>query len=58
MRRSRNEVARWRMMRQNQRRRHRWLERQSRGYRHIMQVRRLLDNQHRRALLFTVSCEW
>ncbi|WP_157785864.1 YciY family protein, partial [Yersinia pestis] len=30
MRRSRNEVGRWRMLRQNQRRKTRWLEGQSR----------------------------
>jgi hypothetical protein len=46
------------MLRQSQRRRHRWLERQSSSNRHIIRVRRRLDDQHRRALLFAVSCEW
>lgn len=35
MKRSPNEVSRWRMQRQVQRRRRRWLEAQSRSYRHI-----------------------
>ena len=56
MRRSRNEVGRWRML-QSQRRRHRWLERQSCSNRHIIRAAPL-DDQHRRALLFAVSCEW
>ncbi|WP_157792077.1 YciY family protein, partial [Yersinia pestis] len=55
MRRSRNEVGRWRMLRQNQRRKTRWLEGQSRRYRHIYCVRQLHEHQHRRALLFTVA---
>ncbi|MFZ1874483.1 YciY family protein [Serratia sp. D1N4] len=58
MKRSRNEVGRWRMLRLRQRRRHHWLERQSCSNRHIIRVRRRLDDQHRRALLFVVAYEW
>ncbi|WP_072010845.1 MULTISPECIES: YciY family protein [unclassified Serratia (in: enterobacteria)] len=58
MRRSRNEVGRWRMLRLRQRRRHHWLERQSCNNRHIIRVRSRLDDQHRRALLFVVAYEW
>ncbi|ATA22249.1 chpB toxin of the ChpB-ChpS toxin-antitoxin system [Gibbsiella quercinecans] len=46
------------MLRQQQRRRHRWLERQSCSNRHILRVRHRLDGQHRRSLLFAVACEW
>ncbi len=58
MRHSRNEVGRWRMLRQQQRRRQRWLERPSCSNRHILRVRHRLDGQHRRSLLFAVACEW
>ncbi|AHG18272.1 chpB toxin of the ChpB-ChpS toxin-antitoxin system [Chania multitudinisentens RB-25] len=58
MKRSRNEVGRWRMLRQNLRRRHRWLERQACSNRQIIRVRRRLDDRHRRALLFVVAAEW
>ncbi|MGM3193471.1 YciY family protein [Dickeya dadantii subsp. dieffenbachiae] len=58
MKRSRNEVSRWRMQRQVQRRRSRWLEAQSRGYRHIHHVRYLRQKQQRRALLYAVAYEW
>ncbi|MCB5300772.1 MULTISPECIES: YciY family protein [Yersinia] len=58
MRRSKNEVGRWRMLRQNQRRRSRWLEGQSRRYRHIYSIRQRNEHQHRRSLLFTVAYEW
>lgn len=58
MRRSKNEVGRWRMLRQNQRRKNRWLEGQSRRYRHIYCVRQLHEHQHRRSLLFIVAYEW
>ncbi|PVZ84416.1 chpB toxin of the ChpB-ChpS toxin-antitoxin system [Serratia sp. S1B] len=58
MRRSRNEVARWRMLRQSQRRKQRWLERQSCRNRHTIRVCRRLEDQHRRALLFVVAYEW
>lgn len=52
MRRSRNEVARWRMMRQVQRRRARWVEGQSRRYTRIHAVRHQLAQQQRRSILF------
>jgi len=52
MRRSRNEVARWRMMRQLQRRRARWVEGQSRRYGRIHAVRHQLAQQQRRSILF------
>ncbi len=52
MRRSRNEVARWRMMRQVQRRRARWVEGQSRRYGRIHTVRHQLAQQQRRSILF------
>ncbi|MGM3173183.1 YciY family protein [Dickeya lacustris] len=58
MKRSRNEVSRWRMQRQTQRRRARWLEAQSRGYRHIHHARYLHQKQQRRALLYAVAYEW
>lgn len=48
----------WRMLRQNQRRRSRWLEGQSRRYRHIYSIRQRNEHQHRRSLLFTVAYEW
>ncbi|HDL6965906.1 TPA: YciY family protein [Yersinia enterocolitica] len=44
MRRSKNEVGRWRMLRQNERRKNRWLESQSRRYRHIYCVRQLHEH--------------
>ncbi|MBE5254571.1 MAG: YciY family protein [Enterobacterales bacterium endosymbiont of Blomia tropicalis] len=52
MRRSRNEVARWRMLRQVQRRRSRWLEGQSRRYKRIHGIRHQLAQQQRRSILF------
>ncbi|MFD1803419.1 YciY family protein [Mixta tenebrionis] len=52
MRRSKNEVARWRMLRQVQRRRSRWLEGQSRRYRRIHVIRHRLAQQQRRSVLF------
>lgn len=52
MKRSRNEVARWRMLRQAQRKRARWLEGQSRRYRRIHVIRHKLAQQQRRSVLF------
>ncbi|SEA02034.1 hypothetical protein SAMN02982996_00745 [Lonsdalea quercina] len=58
MKRSPNEVSRWRMQRQVQRRRRRWLEAQSRSYRHIHSARYLQQKKQRRALLYAVAYEW
>ncbi|WP_072055912.1 YciY family protein [Tatumella morbirosei] len=55
MRRSRNEVGRWRMARQTNRRKIRWLEAQSRRYTHIRLIRHQLAKQQRRSLLFKLS---
>lgn len=52
MKRSRNEVARWRMLRQAQRKKARWLEGQSRRYRRIHAIRHQLAQQQRRSVLF------
>jgi len=52
MRRSKNEVARWRMLRQVHRRRSRWLEGQSRRYKRIHTIRYQVAQQHRRSILF------
>ena len=52
MRRSRNEVARWRMIRQVQRRRARWLEGQSRRYGRMHAFRHQISQQQRRSILF------
>lgn len=52
MRHSRNEVARWRMMRQSLRRRSRWLEGQSRRNLRIYQMRKLDTSKRHRSLLF------
>jgi len=52
MKRSRNEVARWRMLRQAQRKRARWLEGQSQRYRRIHGIRYQLAQQQRRSVLF------
>lgn len=51
MKRTRNEVGRWRMLRQQQRRRSRWLEAQSRRYRHIYRIRELNHQQLLRRLV-------
>ncbi|HHT9073770.1 YciY family protein [Edwardsiella tarda] len=58
MRHSRNEVGRWRMLRQIHRRRSHWLEGQSRRNRHIYCIRRLHRIQHHRSLLYSVAYEW
>ncbi|HID9529300.1 YciY family protein [Proteus mirabilis] len=55
MRHSRNEVARWRMMRQALRRR--WLEGQSRRNLRIYQMRKLDTSRKHRALLFVQYTE-
>lgn len=52
MRRSKNEVARWRMLRQVHRRHSRWLEGQSRRYKRIHTIRHQVAQQHRRSILF------
>ncbi|MFC3395645.1 YciY family protein [Brenneria rubrifaciens] len=58
MKRSRNEVSRWRMLRQSQRRRIRWLEAQSRTYRHVHYARYLQQKHQRRALLYALTYGW
>ncbi|TKI08146.1 YciY family protein [Martelella alba] len=55
MKRSRNEVSRWRMLRQAQRRRSRWVEAQSRTYRHLTRLRHIQLKQQRRSLLFSMN---
>lgn len=57
MRHSRNEVARWRMMRQALRHRRRWLEGQSRRNLRIYQMRKLDTSRKHRALLFVQYTE-
>ena len=52
MRRSRNEVGRWRMMRQVKRRRTRWLEGQSRRYGRMHAIRHQTEQLQRRSILF------
>ena len=52
MKRSKKEVARWRMLRQAQRKRTRWLEGQSRRYRRIHVIRQQLAQQHRHSIMF------
>jgi len=52
MKRSKNEVARWRMLRQAQRKRARWREWQPRRYRRIHAFRHQLAQQQRRSVLF------
>lgn len=52
MKRSRNEVGRWRMVRQTSRRKVRWLEAQSRRNMRIHAIRKCLTNRQRNALLF------
>ncbi|WP_323836619.1 YciY family protein [Photorhabdus africana] len=58
MKRSRNEVGRWRMLRQNLNRRRRWLEGQSRRNLRIYSLRKLGGYKQRRALLFVQHGEW
>jgi len=54
MRRSRTEVGRWRMQRQQQRRRSRWLESQSRRNLRIYAIRKHGINHQRNSLLFAI----
>lgn len=54
MRRSRTEVGRWRMQRQKQRRRARWLESQSRRNMRIYAIRKYYINHQRNSLLFAI----
>ncbi|CAG9417145.1 TPA: YciY family protein [Providencia alcalifaciens] len=53
MRRSRQEVGRWRMLRQVVRRRRRWLERHSRRNMKIYAIRKMDIYRRRHSLLFT-----
>lgn len=55
MKKSRNEVARWRMARQKNRRKVRWLEGQSRRYSRILLIRHRLAQKQRGSLLFKLS---
>lgn len=55
MKRSRTEVGRWRMLRQVQRRRARWLENHSRRSMQIHSIRKCQINRRRNALLFALS---
>ncbi len=52
MRRSRNEVSRWRMQRQSVRRRRRWLENHSRRNLRIFSIRKIDTYTRRQSLLF------
>ncbi|MBL7637252.1 MULTISPECIES: YciY family protein [Atlantibacter] len=54
MRRSRTEVGRWRMLRQTQRRKSRWLEAQSRRNMRIHAIRKCVVNRQRGTLLFAI----
>ncbi|KAA1193555.1 MULTISPECIES: YciY family protein [Photorhabdus] len=58
MRHSRNEVGRWRMLRQSSHRRRRWLVGQSRRNLRIYSLRKLNGYKQRRALLFVQYGEW
>lgn len=54
MRRSRTEVGRWRMLRQVQRRKARWLEAQSRRNMRIHAIGKCLVNRQRLSLMFSI----
>ncbi len=54
MKHSRTEVGRWRMLRQAQRRKSRWLEAQSRRNMRIHAIRKCIVNRQRNALLFAI----
>ncbi|MBB1201153.1 YciY family protein [Enterobacteriaceae bacterium 89] len=54
MKRSRNEVGRWRMVRQASRRKARWLEAQSRRNMRIHSIRKCLVSRQRNSLLFAI----
>ncbi|WP_154675895.1 YciY family protein [Entomohabitans teleogrylli] len=55
MRHSRTEVGRWRMLRQVQRRKARWLEAQSRRNMRIHAIRKCLVSRQRHLLLFATQ---
>ncbi|MBD2815558.1 YciY family protein [Xenorhabdus sp. Flor] len=57
MKKSRNEVGRWRLFRQNIRRRRRWLEGQSRRNSRIYTLRKMDNYKHRRSILFIQNAE-
>ncbi|MCC8366080.1 MULTISPECIES: YciY family protein [Xenorhabdus] len=57
MKRSRNEVGRWRLLRQSIQRRRRWLESQSRRYSRIYALRKMGTYKHRRSILFIQNAE-
>ncbi|MEX0445285.1 YciY family protein [Xenorhabdus sp. SGI246] len=57
MKKSRNEVGRWRLLRQNIRRRRRWLEGQSRRNSRIYTLRKMDNYKHRRLILFIQNAE-
>ncbi|WP_159564475.1 YciY family protein [Budvicia diplopodorum] len=59
MQRTRTEVGRWRLLRQAQRRRNRWLEGQSRRNSRIQRIRvdRQLGRQ-KRSLLYATNYKW
>lgn len=54
MKHSRTEVGRWRMLRQAQRRKSRWLEAQSRRNMRIHAIRKCIVNRQRNSLLFAI----
>ncbi|WP_340617915.1 YciY family protein [Xenorhabdus entomophaga] len=58
MKHSRNEVGRWRMIRQSIRRRRRWLEDQSRRNLRIYSLRKTDSGKRRRSILFIQNLEW
>ncbi|MDC9612628.1 YciY family protein [Xenorhabdus khoisanae] len=58
MKHSRNEVGRWRMIRQSIRRRRRWLEDQSRRNLRIYKLRKTDSCKRRRSILFIQNLEW
>ncbi|AYA40128.1 YciY family protein [Xenorhabdus nematophila] len=57
MKRSRNEVGRWRIIRQSIRRRRRWLEDQSRRNFRIYRLHRADNYKRRRSILFIQNIE-
>ncbi|MBI6550645.1 YciY family protein [Xenorhabdus lircayensis] len=58
MKHSRNEVGRWRKIRQSIRRRRRWLEDQSRRNFRIYALRKTGAYKRRRSILFVQNIEW
>ncbi|PHM79352.1 YciY family protein [Xenorhabdus cabanillasii] len=57
MKKSRNEVGRWRLLRQKNIRRRRWLEGQSRRNSRIYTLRKMDNYKHRRSILFIQNAE-